>query len=178
MSDYFNGTGTIGFTCDNCGRELLGCTWVNGMRFCAKCYQETFGNTNPFEKELRDKIADLEAKLTRTQNELSAKVEYIHELVEVKDDYKQQLADKKKEIEQLKEQRHIYLNRSVEECNKITDLEFELQHKDQDKISFAVEQLEKVKRQIIEDTVWELTCEDVLEIIDNQIKAIKGDEVV
>lgn len=33
------------------------------MKFCAKCYQETFGNTNSFEKELRDKIADLEAKL-------------------------------------------------------------------------------------------------------------------
>lgn len=46
MDNYFNATGTIGFTCDNCGRELLGCTWVNGMKFCAKCYQETFGNNN------------------------------------------------------------------------------------------------------------------------------------
>ena len=46
MDNYFNATGTIGFTCDNCGRELQGCTWVNGMRFCAKCYQETFGNNN------------------------------------------------------------------------------------------------------------------------------------
>lgn len=55
------------------------------------------------------------------------------------------LAEKEGEIEYLKAQRRIYLNRSVEECNKITDLEFELQHKDQDKISFAVEQLEKVK---------------------------------
>lgn len=63
MSDYFNVTGTIGFTCDVCGRETQGCTWVNGMKFCAKCYQETFGNTNPFEKELRDKIADLEHQL-------------------------------------------------------------------------------------------------------------------
>ena len=46
MNNYFNGSGTIGFTCDNCGREMQGCTWVNGMKFCAKCYQETFGNKN------------------------------------------------------------------------------------------------------------------------------------
>lgn len=29
--------------CDVCGRELQGYTSVNGMKFCAKCYQETFG---------------------------------------------------------------------------------------------------------------------------------------
>lgn len=43
-NNYFNSTGTIGFTCDVCGRELQSCTWMSGMRFCAKCYQETFGN--------------------------------------------------------------------------------------------------------------------------------------
>lgn len=35
----------INLTCDVCGREVMGYTWNNGMRFCAKCYQETFGNT-------------------------------------------------------------------------------------------------------------------------------------
>ena len=35
----------INLTCDVCGREVRGYTWNNGMRFCAKCYQETFGNT-------------------------------------------------------------------------------------------------------------------------------------
>lgn len=30
------------FRCDVCGREVNGITIVNGMRFCAKCYQETF----------------------------------------------------------------------------------------------------------------------------------------
>ena len=38
--------GNIGFTCDSCGRETNGITYVNGMKFCAKCYQETFGNNN------------------------------------------------------------------------------------------------------------------------------------
>ena len=35
--EYFN------FKCDVCGREVGGVTHVNGMNFCAKCYQETFG---------------------------------------------------------------------------------------------------------------------------------------
>ena len=87
MSDYFNGSGTIGFTCDSCGRETQGCTWVNGMKFCAKCYQETFGNTNPFEKELRDKIADLEAKLAEKEHSIEM--------------LNQHLTDKAIEIERL-----------------------------------------------------------------------------
>lgn len=46
MDNYFNGKGTVGFTCDSCGREVNGCSIVNGMKFCAKCYQETFGKDN------------------------------------------------------------------------------------------------------------------------------------
>ena len=75
-NNYFNSTGTIGFTCDVCGRELQGCTWQNGMRFCAKCYQETFGNKNMTENlnnmyeaylkilnEKDQRIAELEEQL-------------------------------------------------------------------------------------------------------------------
>lgn len=36
----------ISFNCDVCGRQVQGYTFVNGMKFCAKCYQETFGNKN------------------------------------------------------------------------------------------------------------------------------------
>ena len=36
----------FGLSCDVCNRENVGITWVNGMKFCAKCYQETFGNKN------------------------------------------------------------------------------------------------------------------------------------
>ena len=49
---------SINLTCDVCGREVFSCTFVNGMKFCAKCYQETFGETDKDRK-----IADLEAKL-------------------------------------------------------------------------------------------------------------------
>ena len=61
-------------------------------------------------------------------------------------------------------------NKYCEDCANKLVAEKE---KEKDKISFTVEKLEKVKRQIIEDTVWELTYEDVLGIIDNQIKQLK-----
>ena len=66
----------INFTCDVCGREVQGYTWVNGMTFCAKCYQETFGNKNMTENlnnmyeaylkilnEKDQRIAELEEQL-------------------------------------------------------------------------------------------------------------------
>lgn len=91
-------------------------------------------------------------------------------------DLKSQLAEKEKEIEELKAQRRIYLNRSVEECNKITDLEFELQHKSQDKISFAIAELEKVKMLIhnavnIDSPEYDLV--GLYDAVSNQIKQLK-----
>lgn len=68
----------IGFTCDVCGRTVQGITYVNGMKFCAKCYQETFGKPevvvswakdNPFEKLKQEnktkdeRIAELERQI-------------------------------------------------------------------------------------------------------------------
>ena len=55
----------INFNCDVCGREVQGSTFVNGMKFCAKCYQETFG-----EIDKDRKIADLEAKLAEKDKEI------------------------------------------------------------------------------------------------------------
>lgn len=58
----------MNFNCDVCGRDVLGCTFVNGMKFCAKCYQETFGETDKDRK-----IADLEAKLVESEKKASKK---------------------------------------------------------------------------------------------------------
>ena len=62
MYNYFNGKGTIGFTCDSCGRELNGCSIVNGMKFCAKCYQETFCKDNQQSEiqQLKQQLAEKE----------------------------------------------------------------------------------------------------------------------
>ncbi len=94
------------------------------------------------------------------------------ELREENQQLKQQLTEKEKEIEGLKAQRRIYLNRSVEECNKITDLEFELQHKDQDKISFAVDVL-KIAQDYVQQYVNDFDDKnDCLCAIDKQIKQL------
>ena len=64
----------ISFNCDVCGRQVYGWTFVNGMKLCAKCYQETFGNTaenlnNIYEGYLKilnekdQRIAELEEQL-------------------------------------------------------------------------------------------------------------------
>ena len=60
---YFN------MVCDSCGREVYGCNIVNGMKFCAKCYQETFGETD------KDKqIAELQKQLKSQPAEIVEKI--------------------------------------------------------------------------------------------------------
>ena len=125
---------SMNFTCDVCGREVFSCTFVNGMKFCAKCYQETFGETDKDRK-----IADLEAKL----------------------------AEKEKEISEVLAKQSITCLNTIEKAY-------------QDKISFAVQQLEKAKSFCIsaEDNGWCVTHKNWLEIveyIDNQIKQLKGE---
>ena len=51
----------ISFTCASCGREVYGCNIVNGMKFCAKCYQETFGETDK-DKQIAELQKQLEEK--------------------------------------------------------------------------------------------------------------------
>ena len=143
---------SINFTCDSCGREVFGCTFVNGMKFCAKCYQEIFGETDKDRK-----ITDLEAKL----------------------------AEKEKEIESYK---HFKITIGTMENNQV-DIS-STTYTDQDKISFAVEQLEQLKKLCQEKFNWWENSEwegdiydksdvsnayfDIEANIDNQIKAIKG----
>ena len=139
---------SMNFTCDVCGREVFSCTFVNGMKFCAKCYQETFGETDKDRK-----IADLEAKL----------------------------AEKEKEISEVLAKQSITCLNTIEKAY-------------QDKISFAIEQLEKVKefcekelkecdkllKTEFEDDFYiqsvmarESMCFDFRRTIDSQIKQLK-----
>ncbi len=73
------------FTCDCCGREIFGCTFVNGMKFCAKCYQETFGNQKKYVDMLNKESSELLINL------LAEKDKQIAEL-------QKQLAEKEKEL--------------------------------------------------------------------------------
>lgn len=142
----------MNFNCDVCGREVYGCTFVNGMKFCAKCYQETFGETDKDRK-----IADLQS----------------------------QLAEREKDIEDMK---HFKITIGTMENNQV-DIS-STTYIDQDKISFAIEQLEKVKELLNTDFESIISWIDpyeygeclnsmtynhknTIEIIDNQINELK-----
>ena len=186
---------SMNFTCDVCGREVFSCTFVNGMKFCAKCYQETFGETDKDRK-----IADLEAKLEesekskesyRLQNEqhhlqllqfysrlgVEAFGADIHEkALEALMIMKDQLAESENQCRECKHlNKKIELNiknklmaencelqkqlaeneKEISEYIKIVDdlhkqlsdkCDFCDKTKDQDKISFALEQIQELKK--------------------------------
>lgn len=144
MDNYFNGKGTIGFTCDICGREVNGCSIVNGMKFCAKCYQETFGKDNQ-------------------QNEIQQ--------------LKQQLEEKDKEIERLKNLFELNNEVVINQGKEIFDLRVQVLQQKQNQIQLALQELEKVKDYICDCTyIKEPDYTNVCRKIDNQIKQLKEGE--
>lgn len=92
---------SINLTCDVCGREVFSCTFVNGMKFCAKCYQETFGETDKDRK-----IADLEAKLAESEKKAYSRGHSQRDIAnEIKlNALREDVANKEKRIVELKQQ--------------------------------------------------------------------------
>ena len=66
---------SISFNCDNCGREIFGCNFVNGMKFCVKCYQEIFGNQQNKESSelLVNSLAEKDKQIAELQKQLEEK---------------------------------------------------------------------------------------------------------
>ena len=100
----------ISFTCDVCGREVYGCNIVNGMKFCAKCYQETFGNQqNKENSELlvnsiaeKDKqIAELKQQLEEKDKDIKYFKESYYMIQDEKDHYAGQCLNLQDSIEEL-----------------------------------------------------------------------------
>ena len=137
----------------------------------------------------QEQIQNLEAKLAEKQSkiqELNDMYEDLlcakgteNELMQVSADcdffakenrkLKQQLVEKDKEIDKLYEENEDWSN-----ANQV--LQIKLKNKDQDKISFAVEQLEKVREIALKDFDLDkcnLSLARVLDKIDNQIKQLK-----
>ena len=128
---------------------------------------ESAYDKNSLMKLCYEEISDLEAKLAEKDAELKkwstqyarAYVNRQNCLIAEKVELQKQLADKDKEIEY---------------CNDFHN---------QDKISFAVKQLEKVKNYIITDEKdmfganYLMKSGYVLEFIDNQINELKGEKV-
>ena len=184
---------SMNFTCDVCGREVFSCTFVNGMKFCAKCYQETFGETDKDRK-----IADLEAKLAesekskesyRLQNEQHhlQLLQFYSRLgveafgADIHEKALETLMLMKEEIEEKKG-----LERALSACNRQNDefaemikkLVNEKEELKQSQKQLAIEQLEKV-----EEILW--NSQDIGNVIDNDkfleklnylIKSLKGEE--
>lgn len=82
---YFN------MVCDSCGREVYGCNIVNGMKFCAKCYQETFGET------------DKDKQIEELQNKLAKQLEWIENNKNKAKNCAIQMNNQAKEITRLKQ---------------------------------------------------------------------------
>ena len=93
-----NNTSTF-FTCDTCGRSVGGITIVNGMRFCAKCYQDTFKDYYGTNWQA---LAELKQQLTEKDKEIRELKEELEDETDFKNEYYVYWQDCKKEIEELK----------------------------------------------------------------------------
>ena len=228
---------SMNFTCDVCCREVFSCTFVNGMKFCAKCYQETFGETDKDRK-----IADLEARLAESEKKAYSrghsqrdianeiKLNALREDVANKEkrivELKQQLAESEKSKESYRlqnEQHHLQLSQfysrlgveafgadihekaletlmimkeqlaektlTIEQINKAFIENRSLwkgkyERANQDKISFAIDELEKVRETaecVLDNALKNSSLNQsyydrLLDEIDNQIKQLKEKE--
>ena len=157
--------------------------------------------TVDFYIELQKYIADLEAKLAESERQYQEYRQVVEKDIKKEIDermrdtikefnldisqLKQQLAEKEKEIENIKLCRCVNCTNEYEFMLEglVEDLERELDKCDQDKISFALEQLEKVKEIFIQnvdamgveyrDDYFMLSLGWVKKVIDNQIKQLK-----
>lgn len=151
---------SFGFTCDVCGRKVNGYHYINGMSFCEKCYQETFGKDNQ-----QNEIQQLKEQLEALMLEISKQEVEQHDLPDYCtrtgtdctnlgkiEELQRQLAEKDIRIEELEGQFAYEC-----ECNKqLVDLQKQLAEKDKEisklqascqqvKTQLAIQELEKVK---------------------------------
>jgi hypothetical protein len=142
----------------------------------------------------QDKISDLEAKLAESEKEKDYYQDLYFTSVKGQEKLKQQLAEKELDIIRWKE--HFYNAKMDYECLKEEiekkddeilkgDCAFvkEVYTSEQDKISFALEQLEKVKEIINKNYFYNMSSDsctfDKLEVdfqIDNQINVLRNNK--
>ena len=183
----------IYFMCDNCGIETNGITFVNGMKFCAKCYHQIFGKDNQQTEiaQLKQQLAEKDKEIKKLNWQLKdkdftiknlnhslsvapnanagqrARIDELTKIVKEKDkeieDLSLQIANLNSKITQMEEQNMIFHNQ------------------------LAMQELEKVKDRIKHfcnihsDDYYGVKSQvkgvelDICEEIDNQIKELKGE---
>ena len=110
----------------------------------------------------QDKISDLEAKLAESEKERDSNYENYSICWKENTELKQQLEDAEEHIDNLELQLR-------EQYQLVDEKDEQLAEKEQDKISFAVEQLVNVKNRIQEDFDYD----DLMCWLDKQIKQLK-----
>lgn len=128
----------------------------------------------------QDKITDLEAKLAEKDNTITNIIEDNRASQEW---YKKQLAEKDEQIKQLNN-RMLFsqLQAPKEQILNILGSQCIQHNPDQEKISFAVERLKKVKEKVVKlkdysrcdkyKECWDIIIDIIIDI-DNQIKQLK-----
>ena len=95
----------MGFICDVCGRAVHGFTFVNGMKFCAKCYQETFGNLEQegFDKGYKKALDECEEQLAEKDKEIEKLRKESEDYVIIERNFYNNLQEQLTEMKQIKE---------------------------------------------------------------------------
>lgn len=199
MSNYFNGNGTIGFTCDVCGRVLNGCSIVNGMKFCAKCYQETFGKDNQQNEiqQLKQQLTEKEKLLKCYQDEekliakilgdesltiIGSRVHLENLIVELKNKIRDRdliIEEKDKEIAHLKDGLNMCKNIKRYDIGEMLTENIKLK---QNQTQLAITELEKLRNNILinqkSDDGWtslEVDLQYLVDMINEQIEKLEGE---
>ena len=127
-------------------------------------------------KEKDDKIKQLKQQLAEKQNTID---EINKEFVQAVHDWKTLCAEKDKEIERLKNLFELNNEVVINQGKEMFDLRVQVLQQKQNQIQDAITELEKVKNFVknangIIGFDWRIDRFKVIETIDNQIKALKG----
>lgn len=168
----------------------------NGQETCKGCNTLLVGDDEPYENwQLREdleskdqKIADLEAKLAERTEQLKIALKDFNDIQQENDKLAQQLAEKEKEIESLRTRQFIDMTEKEmlelkiathnQDLKKIRDIFKQSQNQT------AIAVLKKVKKLFeekyaydVEESDFAVIYEtDIDEIIDQQIRVLKGDK--
>ena len=155
----------FGFTCDVCGRKVNGCHYINGMSFCEKCYQETFGKDNQQNEiqQLKQQLEEKDKLLKCYQEEekliadilgdkdltiIGSRVHLKNLIVELKNKIKDKdivIEEKDKEIERLKVFEKAYYFNQTQVSQESMDLLLQNAYQVHNETQLAIQELEKVK---------------------------------
>lgn len=180
--------------CWYCNEEVKVENNLEHLGICDRCYSEMFKTTDALFKKKDNEIAELKTKLAEKEERIAeledkdwyeATIKQLEEangrLIKQRDDAKLQLAEKEKEVKQLKRlddlNRNFYdiLRTAFRLPNKVDDLFNSLkamqEKQDKDKISFCIERLEKVKEEA-KHYGYDFS-KSMHEFVDNQIEELK-----